>query len=142
MAWDDYADEIETGELDEHVEFSDIPLLEQVIDAKDSFRKPVGVIYPPEDYQFKNQYLGKKGLKLYYAMRSKWGLGKLIPFDKIDELGRTMGYPRRNTAVLCSKMWGRGLVKKWGAGIYREGWLKRSENKVGKYYGVHYEIIK
>ena len=126
-----------------NVEFSDIPLMKQIESTSDSYRKPISVIELPEDYTLKNMYVGKNGLRLYQAMKQKWGIGKPIPFNDIDKLGRQVtGLCRRQIAVQCCKLWSKGLVRKWGAGIYREGWLKRSENKVGRYYGVYYEIVK
>ncbi len=141
-AWDEL-DDIGNLEQVASIEYSDIPLMEQIDSTSDSYRKPISVIHLPEQYTFKDMYIGKHGLILYQAMKKKWGLGYPIPFDEIDELGRQVtGLCRRQIAVQCCKMWSKGLVRKWGEGIYREGFLKRSMNKVGKFYGVRYEIIR
>lgn len=145
MNWGAWEELDEIGDLESvvGVEYSDVPLLEQVENDLDSYRKPISIIYPPEGYVFKNMYLGKYGMLLYKEMKVTWGLGSPTPFDDIAKLAKDkFRLNRRATAVLCCKMWGRGLVRKWGEGIYREGYLKRSMNKVGKFYGVRYEVLK
>lgn len=122
-------------------DYPNVEIKEQEFKAKnpsDSFRQPLQILSPPKSDIY---YVGPKAAWLYQLMKEEFGVGEIVPYSKIAELGKErMGLGK--VALHCDKLWKKGLLRKWVQGIWREGFLKRSNMKVGRYYGVHYEVIK
>jgi hypothetical protein len=145
MSWqwaEDEEDDNVEGTNPEIVQIYHGNLMDLVKSPSDSYRKDLAIVPLPPYSRYRKSMLGRAGMLLLIEIKDKHEVGDLISVKVLVELGASIGLREKQVIRACNRLWGRGYLRKRAMGIWREGQIKRSLGKVGKHFGVHYELLE